>query len=66
MIISRCNDGKSVYVSWREGKEKKHSIVEHRPYFYVLDKAKEISSYKPSKYIERNFEYEKGDFFKSR
>jgi len=62
MIISRCNDGKSVYVSWREGKEKKHSIVEHRPYFYVLDKAKEISSYKPSKYIERNFEYEKGDF----
>ena len=62
MIISKCKDGKSIFLSWRENKEKKHKIVEHRPYFYVLESAKEVPSYNPSKYISRDFQYENGDF----
>ena len=35
MIISKMNDGKSIYKSWRENGEKKHEIVEFNPYFYI-------------------------------
>jgi len=62
MIISRCNDGKSIYTSWRTNGIKEHKIEEYKPYFYIADKVKEPTSYNASKYIERDFEYEKGDF----
>jgi DNA polymerase elongation subunit (family B) len=63
MIISKCADGKSVFISWREG-EKKHFRVEAlSPYFYVLDSENEIPSYNPSKHLTREFVYEKGPFY---
>jgi len=62
MIISKTNDNKNIYSSWRENGEKKSKVEEFRPYFYVLDDAKEIPSYRPSKTLIRPFEYEKGDW----
>ena len=60
MIISKINDGKRIYTSWREDGEKKWKIVPFRPYFYV-PLNENVVSYKPSKYIEREFDYEEGD-----
>ena len=52
MIISKVNDGQSIYKSWREnGEKKKYEIVPFKPYFYVKEDATEPSIYKPSKYI---------------
>jgi len=62
MIISKTNDGKNIYLSWREGEEKKAEVKPFRPYFYVLDTEKEIPKYNASKYIVRDFTYEKGDW----
>tara|TARA_R100001082_G_scaffold88548_1_gene54959 strand:- start:450 stop:2117 length:1668 start_codon:yes stop_codon:yes gene_type:complete len=62
MIICKTNDNKNIYSSWRENGEKKSKVEEFRPYFYVLDDAKEIPSYRPSKTLIRPFEYEKGDW----
>ena len=62
MIISKTNDGKNIYLSWREGEEKKAELKPFRPYFYVLDTEKEIPKYNASKYIVRDFTYEKGDW----
>lgn len=62
MIISKCDDGKSIFLSWRENGEKQFNIVPFSPYFYILDSEEEIPSYSPSKYITRDFEYIKGDF----
>lgn len=62
MIISKCDDGKSIFLSWRENGEKQFNIVPFSPYFYILDSQEEIPSYSPSKYITRDFEYIKGDF----
>jgi len=61
MIISKMNDGKNIYTSWRENGEKKWNITPFRPYFYVPED-EHVSSYKPSKYIEREFAYEDGNF----
>ena len=62
MIISKMNDGKSIYTSWRENNEKKYKIVEHQPYFYVKEDSQEPVHYKPSKYITRDFSYISGDW----
>jgi len=55
------NKGQNIYTSWRENGEKKWSIVPFRPYFYVHEN-ETPRYYKPSKYIERQFQYEEGDF----
>ena len=62
MIISKMNDGKSIYKSWRENDEKKYEIVEHQPYFYVEEDSNEPVHYKPSKYITRDFGFASGDW----
>jgi DNA polymerase I len=62
MIISKTEDGKSIYLSWREDGVKQSKTVNFRPYFYILDSSGEIPSYKPSKYLERDFDYEEGDW----
>ena len=62
MIISKMNDGKSIYKSWRENDEKKYEIVEHQPYFYVEEDSNEPVHYKPSKYITRDFDFASGDW----
>ena len=61
MIISKINDGKRIYTSWRENGEKKWRIVPFRPYFYVPVN-ENIATYKPSKYLEREFDYEQGEY----
>jgi DNA polymerase I len=61
MIISKMNDGKNIYTSWRENGEKKWNIVSFRPYFYVPEE-EHVATYKPSKYLEREFDYEEGNF----
>jgi DNA polymerase elongation subunit (family B) len=63
MIISRCDDGKSIFVSHRVGETKHIETVECRPYFFVKESHKEIPTYSASKYIEREFEYESGEFY---
>ena len=62
MIISRCLDGKHIYKSWRENGEKKFELVSFRPYFFVNNSETEHRTYAPNKYIEREFEYETGDW----
>ena len=62
MIISKINNGKNIYTSWRENGEKKWKIVPFRPYFYVAE-SEHVATFKPSKYLEREFEYEEGDFY---
>ena len=62
MIISKMNDGISIYKSWRENDEKKYEIVEHQPYFYVEKDSNEPVHYKPSKYITRDFSFSSGDW----
>jgi len=62
MIISKTEDGKNIYLSWREDGVKQSKTVNFRPYFYILDSSGEIPSYKPSKYLERDFDYEEGDW----
>ena len=62
MIISRCADGKHMFVSWREGKEKITKIIPFEHYFFIKDSAKEIKSYSPSRMIVRDYRYEEGDW----
>mgnify|MGYP003631673434 CR=1 FL=1 len=62
MIISKLNDGKTIYKSWRENNEKKFEMVETKPYFFVEATEAEPFSYKASKYITRDFEYITGDW----
>ena len=62
MIISTMSDDKSIYLSWRENGEKKWNVAESRPYFFILESHKEIRSYRPSKYVKREFQYESGDW----
>jgi len=62
MIISRMDDGKTIYKAWRENNERKFEQVEFRPYFYVEESEKEPPTYRPSKYIERDFDYVRGDW----
>jgi DNA polymerase elongation subunit (family B) len=62
MIISKMNDGKNIYKSWRENGEKKYEMVEFSPYFYISSQENRPMSYKPSKYITRDFRYEEGNW----
>ena len=62
MIISKMNDGKNIYKSWRENGEKKYEMVEFNPYFYISSQENKPMTYKPSKYITRDFRYEEGDW----
>lgn len=57
MIISKTNDGNSIYISWRENGEKKHKLIDFKNYFYVhADET--IAEYKVGKYADpRKFEY---------
>jgi len=56
MIISRCDDGKSIYLSWREDGTKSETIVPFSPYFYIKESSKEHPNYTVSK-ITRDYEY---------
>tara|TARA_R110000796_G_scaffold130356_2_gene245956 strand:+ start:2680 stop:4317 length:1638 start_codon:yes stop_codon:yes gene_type:complete len=51
-----------MYKSWRENGEKKFAVEAFKPYFYINESESEITSYSPSKYIKRDFEYEQGDW----
>ena len=62
MIISRMDDGKTIYKAWRENGERRFEQVEYRPYFFIDEDEKEPSRYKPSKYIDREFEYLRGNW----
>jgi len=57
------NDNKNIYTAWRENGERVFKIEEFRPYFFIGESHKKFNTYKPSKYITRNFEYESGDWF---
>ena len=63
MIISALDNGKTIYTSWRNGKKKVEQIVNFIPYFYISVNSKRPKSYKPSKFIERDFVYEEGDWY---
>ena len=56
------DDGKTIYKAWRENNERRFEQVEFRPYFYVEESEKEPPTYRPSKYIERDFDYVRGDW----
>jgi len=56
MIISRCDNGKSIYLSWREDGTKSETIVPFSPYFYIKESGKEHPNYTVSK-ITRDYEY---------
>ena len=62
MIISRCLDGKHIYKSWRENGEKKYDLYSFKPYFFINNNETEHRTYAPNRYIEREFEYETGDW----
>ena len=62
MIISKMNDGKTIYKSWREDGEKKFELVQFQPYFYVDEDAPEPPMYNASKYITRDFTYIRGNW----
>jgi len=62
MIIDVMNDN-NIFLSWRERGKKKVEIKTFRPYFFIDDSHKEIASYRPSKYLKKDFEYEEGDWF---
>jgi len=62
MIISKYDDGKKIFKAWREDGERKIETVDFSPYFYVLHEEKEIPSYRPNKYVTRDFEYRYGDW----
>jgi DNA polymerase elongation subunit (family B) len=62
MIISKMKDGKTIYKSWREGNEKKFEMVEFTPYFYVEETEREPVTYNASKYVDRTFDYIRGDW----
>jgi len=63
MIISALDNGKTIYTSWRNGKEKVEQVINFIPYFYISVNSKRPTSYKPSKFIERDFVYEEGDWY---
>ena len=63
MIISALDNGKTIYTSWRNGEEKVEYIENFMPYFYISVNSKRPTSYKPSKFIERDFVYEEGDWY---
>jgi len=63
MIIDVMNDNINIFLSWREGEQKRTEIKPFRPYFFVDDAHKEITSYNVSKYIKRDFEYESGEWY---
>ena len=63
MIISALDNGKTIYTSWRNGKKKVEQVVNFIPYFYISVNSKRPKSYKPSKFIERDFVYEEGDWY---
>ena len=62
MIISKYDDGKKIFKAWRENGKRKVETVDFNPYFYVLDEEDEIPSYRPNKYVTRDFEYSYGDW----
>jgi DNA polymerase elongation subunit (family B) len=63
MIISALDNGKVIYKSWREGTELIQKLDKIIPYFYISVNSKRPTSYKPSKFIERDFVYEEGDWY---
>ena len=63
MIIDVMNDNKNIFLSWRENGNKRIETKSFEPYFFVDDSHKEIASYRPSKYIKRDFRYESGDWY---
>ena len=62
MIISKMDDGKTIYKAWRENGERRFEQVKFRPYFFVEQTETEKPQYRPSKYITREFEYLRGDW----
>ena len=62
MIINKMNDNKTIYKAWRENGKRRFELVPFKPYFFILDSEKERKHYKPSKFLKREFEYEKGEW----
>ena len=62
MIISKTVTGKHVYTSWREGREKRQTVVEFTPYFYILSSDNQPKYYNPSKFVKREFTYKEGNW----
>ena len=56
------NDGQTIFTAWRENGERKHKQIKVQPYFFVEEDSAEPFSYRPSKYITREFEYIRGDW----
>jgi len=63
MIISALDNGKTIYTSWRNGEELIRKVDNFIPYFYISVNSKRPTSYKPSKFIERDFVYEEGNWY---
>jgi len=61
MIIT--NNNNNIYLSWRDNKGNK--VIKndtYKPYFYIKESSREPATYKVSKTIIRDFEYERGDW----
>ena len=61
MIIT--NDNNNIYLSWRDDDGNK--VIKndtYKPYFYIKETAREPATYKVSKTITRDYEYEHGDW----
>ncbi len=61
MIIT--NNNNNIYLSWRDSKGNK--VIKndtYKPYFYIKESSREPATYKVSKTIIRDFEYEIGDW----
>ena len=61
MIIT--NDNNNIYLSWRDSDGNK--VIKndtYKPYFYIKETAREPTTYKVSKTITRDYEYEHGDW----
>jgi len=61
MIITNYNN--NIYLSWRDSEGNK--VIKndtYKPYFYVKETAREPATYKATKTIVRDFEYERGEW----
>ena len=62
MIISALNNGNMIYTSYRTKGKLVTNLEEFKPYFYISTNSIRPTTYKPTKYITRDFEYEEGEW----
>lgn len=63
MIISKCDDDTTIYSSWRIDGKKVENRVAQIPYFFILDEERERASYSVGKYLQRDFSYQRGEYY---